>query len=1603
MGQMLNFNSKCVILFLFLFANLILPQSNVKSWTQTTLQDFSDNQLNNLIVNNDSTCEVQLPYPLVRTTQDYQNNSVNRFIAKDEHGNFVKTWVNNYGDIYVQKYSANGIASSKAIKVNEVDGSVFNTGHFNAALLNDGTFFISWINNGHNSRFENGNLIGQIFINDSVKQGVNFKLNGVEVYANNKDNNFILLYYNLVGDTEKLFFDKLDVKGIKIGEAKMLNHENLPGNELEPKAAIDEKGFWIAWSQNTEDKSDKYIRHFKFDGTPLSDKILSGGINFTFTMCLDNNSHLFIIGERRSSNSGQNIYGQLYDSSGLAMGASFKVNSVHTDDYNQDPYVGFENNEFQVSWWWINNGLYVTSFKYDPKFSGEMISSIFDGSPSGCSFNEISWDYKSYPHSNLKFQLRSANTIEQLKNSMWYGPTSSSDFYTVNSGQKINIIHNGNRYIQYKAFYTSENGNSPELKSITIKYIPNETSIPNPPLNLTATNNHVHVFLNWQANTEKDVAVYKIYRGVISNNYDGIWYKIIPKNLTSYTDSSALVGKKYYYVVTAIDSSHNESLFSNEAPMMFSGMNVYVDNSVASSGNGSFNSPVKTIQEGMDLASPGDTLKIMPGNYSEPFNTKPRVSIIGAGADKCKIVTIKALDDCVIKGLTISSTLYCQKGSPIITENIIRGNDKGIMLNEYPCSPIITKNFIASTQGIYGGDSGGHTIIKNNIIMVGVVGINIDYGYLTIINNVISASNSAGILMINEYDSNIEKNNILLSDSGGCYANPSLSYNNVWKTKYLDPALLTNNIAVDPQFVNKDILDFRLLSGSLCKNAGDPNPIYNNVDGTRNDIGAYGGPDPFNMVLTSQFSRSINVSSLSGYPGDTISVFISLDNNAGLGKIGFTFQYDNTVLSFLKPELTDATNKFSLDYRNLSSNEIKLTLAANSNTIGMTKNILLLKFVVNQHSKTNDASPLTMKNVTLLDTQLNPIILTGLTNGAFVVNNTADSKNYLYVDSKYTGTGKGSKTNPFKTIMSAITAAIPGDTILVTSGDYPEQITMKEGVYLIGSGALVTNIISGANQNGVLFDNIKNSEISGFTFLSQGIHDSQTPLITCNASSPKIRKNVFASGLNQVVAVSCSNNSNADIENNCLKQMDLYVDASNPLIKNNDMTSCIFGLRCTGNSNPTIIGNKITNIPGLTNIKISKSSAVIKNNYFYTLVDVEGNGCGVLLDNADNSEVFNNIFKGQKNSNINKDQIDKHTGISIVNSQNVDIINNTFDTKNRAIDESGSTANIINNIVVNNDDYGISFLDGSTMDYNAFWNNKNNYNGNNPGSHNIFGNVMFVDTSKDNYRLLKNSLCINAGNPDQKYNDKDGSRNDIGAYGGPYADSIWTNQDGSTLAINQLTVKDTIQIQIKGENVKGLAEINFDLSYDPFILTILNATSSSLTKSFSIQRTCTKAGTVNIDLKSSKGILEDNGALIELKYAVNSPNTTTTLHFSNATAVDETSITKNISTLKDGQITIITGVDKNNTEIPKTFSLSQNYPNPFNPSTSIRYELPVLSKVKIMIYDILGREITTLINETRPAGRYEIKWNASRFSSGVYFYRIQAGNFVQTKKLMLLK
>ena len=100
---------------------------------------------------------------------------------------------------------------------------------------------------------------------------------------------------------------------------------------------------------------------------------------------------------------------------------------------------------------------------------------------------------------------------------------------------------------------------------------------------------------------------------------------------------------------------------------------------------------------------------------------------------------------------------------------------------------------------------------------------------------------------------------------------------------------------------------------------------------------------------------------------------------------------------------------------------------------------------------------------------------------------------------------------------------------------------------------------------------------------------------------------------------------------------------------------------------------------------------------------------------------------------------------------------------------------------------------------------------------------------------------------------------------------------------------------------------------------------------------------------------------------------------------------------------IAVGVERENNLLPDEYSLSQNYPNPFNPSTTIKFSVPQQTNVVLKVYDILGSEVANLVNETLDAGNYAISFDASQFASGMYIYKITAGNFVTTKKMMLLK
>jgi len=97
------------------------------------------------------------------------------------------------------------------------------------------------------------------------------------------------------------------------------------------------------------------------------------------------------------------------------------------------------------------------------------------------------------------------------------------------------------------------------------------------------------------------------------------------------------------------------------------------------------------------------------------------------------------------------------------------------------------------------------------------------------------------------------------------------------------------------------------------------------------------------------------------------------------------------------------------------------------------------------------------------------------------------------------------------------------------------------------------------------------------------------------------------------------------------------------------------------------------------------------------------------------------------------------------------------------------------------------------------------------------------------------------------------------------------------------------------------------------------------------------------------------------------------------------------------------GIQNLNTGVPKEYSLHQNYPNPFNPVTKIRFDIPKSGDVKLVIYDLLGGEVLTLVNQSLQAGFYEADLDASSYASGVYFYRLEASSYSQVRRMILVK
>jgi parallel beta-helix repeat protein len=255
--------------------------------------------------------------------------------------------------------------------------------------------------------------------------------------------------------------------------------------------------------------------------------------------------------------------------------------------------------------------------------------------------------------------------------------------------------------------------------------------------------------------------------------------------------------------------------------------------------------------------------------------------------------------------------------------------------------------------------------------------------------------------------------------------------------------------------------------------------------------------------------------------------------------------------------------------------------------------------------------------------------------------------------------------------------------------------------------------------------------------------------------------------------------------------------------------------------------------------------------------------------------------------------------------------------------------------------------------------------------YNIYLDPVFVDYTNADYHLQENSPCIDAGDPASPY-DSDGTIADMGAH---FFDQRMPNieisdslLDFDTVMVGEqgnlpLTIYNvgTIDTLVPYDISCGLAVFSTD--FDPADSLILPGDSLQIIVTFSPSDTTTALDTLRIT---------NNDYLCQVELI--------------GTGKKSTWVSEEVSA-----------------ELPKEYALRPAYPNPFNPVTTIGFDLPKASEVTLKIYNVLGQEIATLAFGRLSAGKYKYVWQANGLASGVYFYRIEAGEFVQTKKMVMMK
>jgi len=609
----------------------------------------------------------------------------------------------------------------------------------------------------------------------------------------------------------------------------------------------------------------------------------------------------------------------------------------------------------------------------------------------------------------------------------------------------------------------------------------------------------------------------------------------------------------------------------------------------------------------------------------------------------------------------------------------------------------------------------------------------------------------------------------------------------------------------------------------------------------------------------------------------------------------------------------------------------------------------------------------------------------------------------------------------YPTIQSAIDSSVAGDTVLVASGEYVENINFNGKNILLASNfifdsdtSFISNTIINGNNNGsvVTFNSGEDSTAQLVGFTIKNGHALYGAGIFCNHSNPtfaflKVKENIVGdcgpnaghSGSGAGIYLNFSNSSlnNIILEFNKVECPGSWLSASGIAIKNCNILLIELDVFASKNDHDNASGVSIdsstviirkgnihdigTSSPG-GGIQARNSNLQIIESSIYNCT-AYARGGGVSASNMENLTLFN--------VDIYNNQSDKGGGIYVENSK-IDFKKlNVFE--NRAIYNGGGVyidncSGYMSEIVLgknNAEQYpggGAYFKDSELEITDISVSNNSAYDGG--GLYILSSDLLFnyalitQNRGTGSYVTPPNSPAMEIVNCSPTFNKATIAFNSAWHENHSYA-NILISSGSQPKFVNSIIwwEESSIDKGIQGDakifysNIKNGWEGEGNTSVDPLF--------------------------INPD--SNDYNLSANSPLIDKGTAYFSYNDTVLVDMNESEYLGSAPDMGYYEFDKTNNVAEETH--------PNSFKLSQNYPNPFNPSTKIEYRIPNseygIQNVELKVYDVLGREIANLVNKQQKAGYYEVEWNAVNSSSGVYFYQLRAGDFVEAKKMVLLR